>query len=92
MRHIRLMMMLFLLILYNLRYLRHEVVEVSGTKDFEDIEVAVSDIVKHVILLYHRLLHSRFDIVEDKFAGHSRYRLLACRIDICQNHLIEVAQ
>lgn len=92
MRHIRLMMMLFLLILYNLCYLRHEVIEVSGTKDFEDIEVAASDIVEHVILLYHRLLHSRLDVVEDKFAGHPWYRLLTCRIDICQDHLIEVAQ
>lgn len=43
-------------------------------------------------LLYHCLLHPRLDVVEDEFACHTRNRLFACRIDIGEHNLIEIAE
>lgn len=72
--------------------LRHVIVQISGSENNQHIEVTAFDKVKHVLLVYHALLHSGLQIVVDKLARDSGYGLFARRIDVTEYHFIKLAQ
>ena len=49
-----------------LSYLWYVIVEVAGTKDDEDIEIAAANQVEDFVFLYHALLHIRSEVVVDQ--------------------------
>ena len=81
---------LLLLALDNLGNLRHVVVEVAGAEYHEHVEVAVLYKVEHVFLVNHALLHTLLEVVVYQLRCYAWYRLLACRVDVAQNNLVEL--
>lgn len=73
-----------------LGYLRYIVVEVASSKNDKHIKVATLHEVEHVLLVYHALLHTLSKVIVDELRSNSRYRLLACWIDVAENHLVEL--
>ena len=78
--------------LNELGYLWHVVVEVACSQGDEHVEIAAFHQIEHVVLLYLALLYAWLQVVVDEIGGHSRDGQLACGIDLCEDHLVEMAE
>ena len=68
------------------------VIEVTGTKDDEHLEIVSLHVVEHLIFQDHLFLHTFGQVVIDEFGGDALNRFFAGRVDLRQYHLVELAQ
>ena len=87
------MLCLALLLAFDdLRYLRAEVVEVTGTEHHEHVKVALLHEVEHVVLADEALLYAWLEVVVDELAGDAGDGFLACGVDVAENDLVELTE
>ena len=70
----------------------HVVVEVACAEYDEHVEVALLNEVEHVVLAYDALLDAWSEVVVDELRCDAFDRLLACGVDLCEYHLVELAE
>ena len=78
-----------LLVFEYLLNLRHIIHRITGAEHYQHIKVVRLDKGGNVLLLYQMLLYARTQIIVNNLARNARYGFLACRINLCQYHLVQ---